>query len=375
MSASTTVSNSLTMLVESSGGMEELNEMLETNPQYNTMVSKQIRKSPSLWKLAGYASIPLGAALGFGLVPSRRLAAHAVGAIVTGIAGAVGKSRLDVYTEANAKPALLQALVNVGNMENAQQAAAAVQQVQDDFGVVQEDFQILCTEVYAAYLVGMVKYNPIAKTSELKEMQAVQQALSLNSLQIGEAHATAAQAFYRQVTLETSEEELQEENNPDRLALDKLLFLTERALAGETPEAFKFEFTRVSKALGISDMLEAQERVAETVEPFYVRALKSTRSKLGTDQVSTRMLERARKTLGIPDTTAADLHVACFNAQVQIELGVSNEGGENVELENENDDGDYDLEAKWRQAKFAPDSMDRVSTLLLSCCCYCWDVD
>ena len=100
------------MFAETSGGMEQLQELTEAA---DTMVlSKQVRKSPSLFKLAGMATIPLSAAIGFGLVPSRRFAAHTVGALVTGIAGAVGKSRLDALTEANAKPALAQAVIDNG---------------------------------------------------------------------------------------------------------------------------------------------------------------------------------------------------------------------------------------------------------------------
>ena len=309
------------MLVESSGGMMELEELTELADKSNVL-SKRVRKSPSFFKLAGLASIPVSAALGFGIVPSRRLAAHAVGGIVTGIAGAVGKTKLDAITESSAKPAVAQAILDAG-VEDPAKAQRAVQQVQEAFGIIDEDFEIICTEIYALYLTGMVKYNPVAKTSELKELENMKDILQLNNMQVGEAHATAAQNWYRQVSLTTNEDDLDDPDHPDRKALDKLLFLTERALrqGGETEEAFAFEMTRVAKALNVS-YSAAMERVSETVEPFYQRALKSTRSKLGSKKVSPDMLERARKTLGISEEAAADMHVTAFNEEVRSLLGL-----------------------------------------------------
>jgi hypothetical protein len=314
------------MFTEPSGGMEQLQELTEQAD--SVLLSKQVRKAPSLWKIAGIASIPVSAALGFGLVPSRRIAAHALGGVVTGIAGAVGKSRLDALTEANAKPAIAQALIDSG-VDDPAGAAKAVLNVKEVYGVEDEDFDSLCTEIYATYLNGMVKFNPVAKTSELKELENIKTALCLDNLQVGEAHAAAAVQWYRATLAFTPEEELEDPDHPDRLAMDKLLFLTERALkqGGETDEAFAFEMTRVAKALNLS-FSTAMDRVAETVEPFYQRALKSTRSKLGTAQVSSGMLERARATLGVSDATAADMHVACFNAEVRAQLGMPEAGEE-----------------------------------------------
>ena len=89
--------------------------------------------------------------------------------------------------------------------------------------------------------------EPIAKTSELKELRSLRAALGLDNMQVGRAHADAASSFYRDVTRFTSSDELEDEGHPDRVSLDKLLFLTERALrmGGETDEAFTFEFSRV----------------------------------------------------------------------------------------------------------------------------------
>lgn len=309
--------------------MDELQEFTE---QDKSPLSQQVRKSPSFWKMASMVSIPVSAALGFGLVPSRRLAAHAAGALVTGVAGAVGKSKLDALTESIAKPAIAQAIIDHG-LDDAATTAAYVKAVQETFGIVDdEDFEAMCTDIYSKYFIGMVKFNPSAKTSELKELENLKTALGLTNLQMGEAHAAAASEWYRTTCLFTPEEDLQDPDHPDRQAMDKVLFLTERALrqGGETDEAFNFEMTRVAKALNLKTV-EAVERVAEVVEPFYQRALKSTRNKLGSNQVSAAMLERARKTLGVSEETSIDMHIACFNEEVKALLGLETEGDEEVD--------------------------------------------
>jgi hypothetical protein len=337
------------MLVETSGGMEELQELLEQGPTYQ----KQVRKSPSLWKLAGYASIPISAALGFGLVPSRRFAAHTVGALVSGIAGAVGKSRLDALTETAAKPAIAQAIIDNG-LEDPTATASQVQEVQNTFGIMDEDFAEMCTEIYAKYLLGMVKYNPQPRTSELKELESLKVVLHLDNLQVGQAHAAAAEEWYRTTCLFTPEEDLEDPEDPDRQAMDKLLFLSERALSGDTEQAFKFEMTRVAKAVKLT-FNEAMERVASVGDPFYQRALKSTRSKLGTSQVSAGMLERARKTLGVSDASAFDMHIACFNEEVRELLGKNTVDGDSSEIEAANPP----VEAE--SLRFKEGAMERVS--------------
>ena len=347
-------SSGMTMLVETSGGLEELAEWTESTAKSNP-VAKQVRKKPALFKIASLATVPLSAALGFGLVPSRRLYAHGVGAVLTGLAGVVGKSRLDALTAANAKPALAQALVD-NELTDPLVTQAAVKKVQTDFGIDdEEEFADLCTQIYATYLQGMVKYNPIAKTSELKELEALKTALDLPMMQVGEAHYQAAVEWYRQTCLYTPTEELDDPKHPDRQAMDKLLFLSERALSGETPEAFKFEMTRIAKALDL-DYNTAMERVAETVQPFYLRALQSTRTKLGTGQVSASMLERARTTLGISTETARDLHVAAYNAHVRQWLGLPDRQVE----DDEDVDTEEAPEIKLDDLKFAEGAMDEV---------------
>jgi len=319
------------MFAETSGGMEELQEIAKHGEQ--NPAEKTFRKSPGFWKKAGLATIPISAALGFGLVPGSRIAASAVGAVATGIAGAVGQSKLDsALVDRCSKPAIAEALLEGaegGYLKNPKETAIKVTKVQTEYGIPEEDFEILCTDMYSQFLLGMVKYQFQPKTSELKELEAIKVALSLDNLQVGEAHAAAAKELYDTISRSTPQEELDDPENADRMAIDKYLFLTERSLrqGGETREAFVFEMTRVAKAFKL-DYQEALDRVADIVEPFYQRALKSTREKLDTEQVSSGMLERARATLGVSDATAKDLHVACLNEEVRALLGKGESDGE-----------------------------------------------
>ena len=113
--------------------------------------------------------------------------------------------------------------------------------------------------------------------------------------------------------------------------------------------------TRIAKAFDL-DYSTAMERVAETVQPFYVRALQSTRSKLGTAQVNASMLERARKTLGISSTTARDLHIAAYNAHVRQMLGLPSR-----EIEEDENSVEETPEVNVDELKFAEDAMEEVS--------------
>jgi len=331
---------------EVSGGMEELQEYTESANA--SPLEQRVRKSPSFWKVAGYATVPVSAALGFGLVPSRRLAAHAAGALVTGVAGAIGKSKLDSVSESAAPLAIAQAIIDHG-VDDPTTTAGYVKEVQELFGITDdEEFECMCSDIYGKYFLGMVKFNPMAKTSELKELANLKAALSLSNLQVGEAHAAAAEEWYRTTCLFTPEEDLDDPDHPDRQAMDKLIFLTERALkkGGETAEAFNFEMTRVARAMKLT-VNEVVDRVSDVQEPFYARALKSTRSKLGTNQVSEAMLERARETLGIDDQTAFDMHVSAFNEEVRELLG----------LGEEDDDTDKSV------AKFSEGTQERLDQL------------
>ena len=284
-----------------------------------------VARNPKLAKLAGVAALPLSYVVGAAMTPSRRLAVRAVGGIFAAMtAGGVGRSAVEEEVRRSCPSAIASRLLELGvDGENVTDGISALM---DDHGVDPEDFADMKTSVYAAYPSGMAK-EPMATTGELKELKSLRKALDLDNMQVGRGHAEAASSFYRDVTRFTSIEELDDVGHPDRVSLDKMLFLTERALrmGNETDEAFTFEFSRVSRALGGLSISAGLDRVRSVARPFYERALGSARAKVGTGSVDSDMLARARSTLGIDDVEAREMHIDAFAKEVRARLGLPEE--------------------------------------------------
>lgn len=320
--------NNMSMLVEPSG-KDALKSISDSDKSV-------IAKTPSaIRKVVSTAAIPAGAIAGFLLTPSRRIIANAIGASITGIASTVGKSKLDSVTSQSAKPKIAELLLEKGTDGDAASLKEEIESIAKDYGVNIEngDLNAINSEIYSQYVVAMCK-NPFAKTSELNELSQLRAIFGLSNVDVGDAHATAAAEFFRTITLTTTEEELEDEEHPDRMALDKLLWLSERSFRSgeETEEAFKFEMSRVAKALKV-DYSDVKERVLSVAEPFYQRALASTRSKLDSGAVSVEMLSRARSSLGIDDYTKRDMHIDAFTEEIRSLLGKTE--GQESEVSNE----------------------------------------
>jgi hypothetical protein len=323
-SASIASSSPISLNLASGGGPEALQDYITSLSNTQSSLTKKLN-NPKLIKLAGVAAIPLSYALGAAMTPSRRLAARAVGGVVAAVtAGGVGKNAVEEDIRRSCPTAIASRLLELG--VDGEFVSDGIDRLKDDYGVDDEDFITMKTEVYAVYLVGMAK-NPLAKTAELKELSNLREALTLDNMMVGQAHADAAVTFYRDVTRFTSVEELDDEDHPDRVSLDKMLFLSERAFrqGKETDEAFTFEFSRVAKALGGLSVNEALERAKDVARPFYERALASTRSKLESGAVNSDMLRRARVTLGLTDVEAKEMHIESFAKEIRSQLGLPEE--------------------------------------------------
>jgi len=335
ISSISTMSTTTSLSLASGGGPEALKDYVATlsNSPASSRLSS-IVKNPKLAKLAGAAALPLSYLAGAAMTPSRRLAVRAVGGIVAAVtAGGVGRSAVEEDVRRSCPAAVASKLLELGVDDPG--ARDAIARLGDDHGVNGEDFDDVRSSVYAVYLAGMAK-EPMAKTSELKELRSLRAALGLDNMQVGRAHADAASSFYRDVTRFTSPDELEDGGHPDRVSLDKLLFLTERALrmGGETDEAFTFEFSRVSRALGGLSIGEGLERAKGVAKPFYERALASARAKIGGGSVDSDMLTRARTTLGIDDVEAREMHIDAFAREVRVRLGLPEEDEDDDDSES-----------------------------------------
>lgn len=317
------------------GGPEQLKEFISASER----VSKSSKvKNPKLTKLAGAAALPLTYLVGAAITPTRYLAAKAVvGAVAAATAGRVGKSAVEEDVRKACPSAIAQRLLELG--VDGDNIADGIDRLREDYGVDEDDFIPMKIQVYSQYLVGMAK-NPLTKTAELKELTSLREALRLDNSQVGQAHAEAAFNLFADVRKTTAMWELMEEpDHPDRQKIDKLLFLSERAFVqgGETEEARTFEMSRVAAWSGVP-VDKADERVRSVANPFYERALKSTREKLESGAVSSEMLEKARNTLGIQEEDARTMGIEAFDEEVRLQLGLPEEDDEGYD-----DDLDYDM--------------------------------
>jgi hypothetical protein len=183
----TPVRSTFSMLADGSGGIEELKQMAKEGNK----LTLSAQKSPGLFKAGGMAVIPAAALLGAVIVPGGAIAAGAVGAVGAS-AGFIGKNRLDAATQAAAKPTIAQAIIDNG--VDSAEVAGVISNIKETFNVQDEDFANMCEDVYKRYIIGMVK-TPITMTSEMKELTNLRNALGMENLAVGEAHAAAAKEF------------------------------------------------------------------------------------------------------------------------------------------------------------------------------------
>ena len=97
-------------------------------------LSKTVRGAPVLFKAGGLAAIPAAAALGAIITPPG-VALTVVGSAVTGVAGLIGKNRLDVASEEAVKPAIAQLIVDSGI--DGPDIASQIASIQEKFGAAE----------------------------------------------------------------------------------------------------------------------------------------------------------------------------------------------------------------------------------------------
>lgn len=312
-------------------------EQLQAYIQLTESMSKTNKvKNPKLAKLAGVAALPLSYIVGAAITPTRYLAAKAVvGAVAAATAGGVGKSAVEEDVRNACPSAIAERLLELG--VDGANVADGIECLKDDYGVEEDDFAAMKIDVYAQYLMGMAK-NPLTKTAELKELKQLREALRLNNSQVGQAHADSARYLDMEISKTTSRWELNDVDHPDRKSIDKMLWLSERAFVQgrETEEAKTFELSRVMNFLYVPTD-QGVARIRSVSNPFYERALKSTREKLETGVVSSEMLEKARNTLGITDDDARDMSVEAFDEEVRIQLGLPEQDWEGYDFDDSYD--------------------------------------
>ncbi|CAM9923832.1 unnamed protein product, partial [Hapterophycus canaliculatus] len=93
----------------------------------------------------------------------------------------------------------------------------------------------------------------------------------------------------------------------------------------DTDEAYSFEMSRISKTFDLS-LGEVKERCAAIATPFYQKALGSAAAKW--DSVKADQLERARKTLGMNEEVAKEMHKDVYRTEALKLVKKDREGAE-----------------------------------------------
>jgi hypothetical protein len=125
----------------------------------------------------------------------------------------------------------------------------------------------------------------------------------------------------------TSSEELEDEYNPARRAIDKFLFLADRLISVcDTEEAYEYEMQRIRKIFDL-DAAEVKSRCAAVARPFYASALSAAVAKA--DTLKPSALQSAQRTLGISEAMRESMHLEVYRQQAEalIEGSKLAEGG------------------------------------------------
>ncbi|CAM9168786.1 unnamed protein product [Chrysoparadoxa australica] len=306
----------LSMLVEPSGkdSFQELEADAETNPVRSVLA----KTSPQFAGVVFNGLIPVGAAVAALAVPGGRVVSAVAGA-VGGVAGGIARAQLSAQNKATAPAAVGRLLELKGIGEVPPELILAELQ---GYGVEGAEAEEVLVLVYKKYLLAMCK-SSATKTAEIKELSELRESLGLDGEMLGNAHYEACLAVYKERVLFTPTEELEDEYSPDRRALDKFLFLSDRMFeVCDTEEAYQYEMGRIRKVFDLSQQ-EVKSRCQAIARPFYSKALDSVSNKL--ESVKADALVRARNTLGIPDDTAHEMHLAAYQAEVKKIVGESEE--------------------------------------------------
>jgi Chloroplast envelope transporter len=113
----------------------------------------------------------------------------------------------------------------------------------------------------------------------------------------------------------TSSEELEDEYNPARKAIDKFLFLADRLISVcDTEEAYEYEMQRIRKIFDL-DAAEVKSRCAAVARPFYASALSAAVAKA--DTLKPSALQSAQRTLGISEAMRESMHLEVYRQQAE----------------------------------------------------------
>jgi len=163
-----------------------------------------------------------------------------------------------------------------------------------------EDHQL--QEIYEALLNKLVE-GPEHDPSDLPTLQRLKAVLDMDGVVVGNAHRHAAQLL-------VSKGYSGLDGDAMRIAMNKLLFLSERAFADEEPvEAGRYEMGRLTQVLQISEK-EASERIASVSRAMYQQNLSAVVDKV--DAHTGEALAGAKAAFGLAGDEAERMNVGTY---------------------------------------------------------------
>jgi len=268
------------------------------------------KMGPKTAKNVSTGLVPLAVALGFIATPGSR-AVSIAGAAVMGLVSSVARLKIGQESKA-AVPVTIANLLEKNGITKVR--PADISKVFDDYGIKDEEAKEICIDIFRRYILAMCK-NSATKAADIRELRDLRQALNLTGEDIGNAIFSASSVIYKDRILFTPSEELDDPHNPNRKAVDKFLFLSDRLFeVGDTEEAYEYEMGRIRKVFGL-DSATVKNRTVSIAKPFYETALNAARDKL--DTLRPGALELAEKTLGIAKYLKDEMHIEAFSNEVK----------------------------------------------------------
>lgn len=269
-----------------------------------------------MWLFTVYTTVPLFSLLGATLCPSPSRVAGGLAAALGCLFGTVAGSFLERAKKDAGRCSIIRVLAN-----NLQQALAVedlrrlVANTRKRFGVAPgraaaEPFEetALCG-IYEELLNALLD-GPEHDARDLPLVQRLKAALELDGIVVGAAHKHVAQLLISRGFSGL-------EGEPMRRAVDKLLFLSDRAFADEEPEeASTYEMGRLRQVLRVSEK-EAKQRIMSVSRALYAQNLSVVVDKV--DAQTGEALAGASAAFGLDIEEAARMNAETYR-QIAVDL-------------------------------------------------------
>jgi len=259
--------------------------------------------------LSAYTAVPILSVLGATLCPSPTRAARGLAGALGCILGTGAGAFLKRAKKDAARCQVLQILSqHFQQATPVEELRSLVDGVRRRFGVAQgfregDAFEesALCA-IYQELLSKLLE-GPEHDAADLPTMQRLKAALDLDGIVVGFAHKRAAQLLVSAGYSGLEGEDF-------RVALDKLLFLSERAFADDEPEEARiYEMNRLQEVLRISES-DARERVAAVSKALYRQNLSAVADQV--DSHTAEALAGASEAFGLAGAEAARMNAETY---------------------------------------------------------------